>query len=131
MHTAPVSMENEAFWKYCTINSLGRTSNFTSREGIDISPILWMKNRVPVTHGMNIITDENLLLWKPRLLISYTIVFVIFIGRNSPWLPLIFIPRFMENSNFWAKGQFHWGQENGRRQEKGLNLLHVYPESLC
>lgn len=119
MHTAPVSMENEAFWKYCTINSLGRTSNFTSREGIDISPILWMKNRVPVTRGMNIITDENLLLWKPRLLISYSIVFVISIGRNSPWLPLIFIPLFMENSNFWAKGQFALGSGGWKKTREG------------
>lgn len=70
--TALASTQHWASWKDCPTNSLGFTSN---KESL-FPPILWMVNRGPVTHGMNIITDEILLLWKPRPLISYAIVFL-------------------------------------------------------
>lgn len=45
------------------------------KQGIDISPILWMGNRGPVTPGMNITTDGLLLLCKPQSPLSCTGVF--------------------------------------------------------
>lgn len=80
LHILRVHLYTHSPGLHATLSQLERLPNKFSwlhfKQGIAISPILWMANRGPVTHGMNIITDEILLLWKPCPLISYAIVFL-------------------------------------------------------